>query len=170
MQVVIVYYLVQLLSPKWIDSSEKIVEDEVGLSRFMTGVLLHYAMTDHIAEGLLMMKFAINHPWKFKDPNTAIFCGLSKIIINLTVEILNYSLLMTSNDVLNCLWNFLGLNVVRRIGNYIYNTLHHSPLKKKLNNPEYMKVFTVQTTTSYSAKEQIPEHLLKKDPKLKAED
>ena len=80
MQVVIVYYLVQLLSPKWIDRSEKIVEDEVGLSRFMTGVLLHYAMTDHIAEGLLMMKFAINHPWKFKDPNTAIFCGLSNVL------------------------------------------------------------------------------------------
>ena len=158
MQILIVYYLVRLLTPKWIDASEKIVEDEVGLSRFMGGILLHYAMTDHIAEGLYMMKFAINHPWKFKDPNTAIFCGLSKVIINFTVETLNYSLLLTSNDVLNCLWNFLGLNVVRRVGNYIYGTLHHSPLKKKLNDEKYMKVFTVQTTTSYSAKDKIPEH------------
>ena len=123
MQVVIIYYLVQLLSPQFIDSSKNIISDEVGLCRFIGGILLHYALTDHIYEGLIMMKFAINHPWKFKDPNTAIFCGLSKFLINFIVECLNYSLLLTSNDVLNCLWNFLGLNVVRRVPNYIFATL-----------------------------------------------
>ena len=123
MQVVIIYYLVILLKPQFIDSSKNIISDEVGLCRFIGGILLHYALTDHIYEGLIMMKFAINHPWKFKDPNTAIFCGLSKFLINFIVECLNYSLLLTSNDVLNCLWNFLGLNVVRRVPNYIFATL-----------------------------------------------
>ena len=170
MQVVIIYYLYKLLSPQFVDSSKNIVEDEVGLCRFLCGILLHYAMTDNIAEGLLMMKFAINHPWKFKDPNTAIFCGLSNVLIYLTVECLNYSLLLTSNDVLYCLWNFLGLNVVTRVGNYIYSTLSHSPLKKKLQDKEYMKVFTVQVTTSASATAQIPEHKIKKDPHLPGED
>ena len=136
---------------------------EVALSRFLCGILLHYAMCDYIRLGLDMTKFAINHPWKFKDPHTAFFCGFSKCAINFITEILNYSLLLTSNNVINCLWNFLGLNVIRTLGNYIYATIRHSPQKKNIADPKYLKIFTIQTTTSDCAKAEIPAHRLEPD-------
>ena len=120
-------------------------------------------MTDHIRLGLDMTKFAINHPWKFKDPHTAFFCGFSKVVVNFVTELLNYSLLLTSNNVIYCLWNFMGLNVIRTLGNYIYATIRHSPQKKNIANPKYLKIFTIQTTTSESAKAKIPAHELKPD-------
>ena len=51
-------------------------------------------MTDHIKLGLDMMKFAINHPFKFKNPHIAVYCGLSKVVINFVVEMLNFILLV----------------------------------------------------------------------------
>ena len=34
---------------------------DVTLSKFVCGILLHYALTDTIERGLEMMKFALNH-------------------------------------------------------------------------------------------------------------
>ena len=110
-----------------------------------------------------MMKFSINHPWKFKDPHTAFFCGFTNCFLNWVTEVFNYSLLLTSNNVISCLWNFLGVNVIRSLGNYIYATIRYSPQKKNIADPKYLKIFTVQTTTSESAKAKIPAHKLEKD-------
>ena len=120
MQITFIYYLYFYLKPKFLAEFYYITSIEVGLARFMCGVLLHYSMSDHIRHGLDMMKFSLNHPWKFKDPHTAFFAGFSKAAINIITELLNYSLLLTSDTVINCLWNFLGLNVVRRVGDYMY--------------------------------------------------
>ena len=65
--------------------------------------------------------------------------------------------------IINCLWNFLGLNVVRRVPDYVYGAIQNSPEKNAINDPKYLKIFTVQTTTSASAKSQIPEHKLEFD-------
>ena len=53
--------------------------------------------------------------------------------------------------------------VIRRLGDYIYATIRHSPEKDQISDPKYLKIFTIQTTTSELAKEKIPEHLLEKD-------
>ena len=99
-QIIIVYYLIMLLKPDFVDKSINLLEPEIGISRFMTGILLHYAMTDYIRLGMEMMKFAMNHPWKFQDPHTAFLCGFMKVLINFIVEMFNYNLLMTSDSVL----------------------------------------------------------------------
>ena len=108
-------------------------------------------MTDYQSLGFEMMKFSLNHPWKFKEPHVAFYCGFSNMFLNWFTEVLNYSLLLTSTSVLYCLWNFLGLNVIRSLGNYIYGTIRQSPIKKHIADPKYQAIFTVQTTTSESA-------------------
>ena len=90
-----------------------------------------------------MMKFALNHPWKFKDPHTAFACGLGISLLNFVVEFFNYTLLMTSSNILSCFWNFLGVNVIRTLGAFIFATIRHSQEKKNIANPKYLKIFTI---------------------------
>ena len=99
----------------------------VAMPKFVCGILMHYSLTDSIERGVEMMKFALNHPWKFKDPHTAFYCGFTYSILNYVVEVFNFMLLSTSTNVLGCFWNFLGVNVIRNLGSFIYNPIRHSP-------------------------------------------
>ena len=62
-----------------------------------------------------------------------------------------------------CFWYYLGVYVIRSSGSFIYNTIRHSPQKNNIADPKYLKIFTIETTTSKSAAEKIPAHKLKLD-------
>ena len=66
-QIVIVQYLVRDLSKDFVAKTVKVLDAEVGIAKLMCGILLHYAMTDNIRLGMNMMKFVLNHPWKFEN-------------------------------------------------------------------------------------------------------
>jgi len=36
------------------------------LARFMCAIFLHITLVDKTKQGLAMMKYAMNHPWKFR--------------------------------------------------------------------------------------------------------
>ena len=158
-----------MYQPTIIDDSEKLLKPEIGVSRFLCGMLMHYALTDYIRVGLDMMKFAINHPWKFMDPHTAYLCGFMKVNVNFLVALLSYNLLLTSETVVNCLWNFLGLSIIRRLGDYIYGAIRHSEEKKQIQDPKFQAIFTIQTTTSSQARAKIDAHKLEFDEILPEE-
>ena len=40
---------------------------KIVLARFMCAIFLHITLVDETKQGLAMMKFAMNHPWKFRS-------------------------------------------------------------------------------------------------------
>ena len=39
-----------------------------GIARFFCGILMHMLINDRVLNGLSMMKYAVNHEWKFAAP------------------------------------------------------------------------------------------------------
>ena len=44
--------------------------------RLITGIVLHNVLAADLRQGLQMMKYATNHPWRFSNYKFAYFVGL----------------------------------------------------------------------------------------------
>ena len=49
---------------------------EVGFSRFVAAMVMHIMMNDEIFNGMKMIKYSVNHPWKFSNPKLAFSAGI----------------------------------------------------------------------------------------------
>ena len=60
-------------------SSETIFSEspsvEIGFSRFVAAMVMHIIMNDEIFNGMKMIKYSLNHPWKFSNPRLAFAAG-----------------------------------------------------------------------------------------------
>ena len=41
---------------------------EIGFSRFIAAMVMHILINDEIYNGMKMIKYSVNHPWKFSNP------------------------------------------------------------------------------------------------------
>jgi hypothetical protein len=48
---------------------------EIGFTRFIAAMVLHIMMNDEIYNGLKMIKYSVNHPWKFSNAQMAFATG-----------------------------------------------------------------------------------------------
>ena len=78
------------------------------LCRFLCAVFLHITLSDEIKQGFVMMKFALNHDWKFEQWWRAFLVGFLQSMVGLSVEIVNLILLFTKNEVLDIIGSFLA--------------------------------------------------------------
>ena len=52
----------------------------------MCGIVLHVSLSGELKQGLVNMKYAVNHSWKFNDYKVAWFCGFMQAFNVLVVE------------------------------------------------------------------------------------
>ena len=48
----------------------------MSFTQFIAGMLMQMVINDEVANGMKMMKYSVNHTWKFKYPTTAYLTGL----------------------------------------------------------------------------------------------
>ena len=65
-------------------------------ARFICGIVLHVSLTAELQQGMNMMKYAVNHPWKFVDYRVAYFTGAMQGLIVVVVELVNFVALITN--------------------------------------------------------------------------
>ena len=66
----------------------------VVLSRWICALFLHISMRDEADIGFKIMKFSINHPWKFDNWWSAFCVGLLQYIIIIMVEFVSMMVLL----------------------------------------------------------------------------
>ena len=111
-----------------------------------------------------MMKFAVNHPWKFEDYKIAYAVGFMQMSMVVIVEFVNFVALITNNAVLDVVMNFLALVVIAEFDDYFYESSDFPELQDVITDPKCEEFLIWQTTTSYDAIHMIPENRLKKQP------
>ena len=67
-----------------------------------------------------MIKYALNHRWKFEYPKMAILAGTLQTLMNMTVVILNYEAILLSDNTMDIVMDFLALVVVSELDDYFY--------------------------------------------------
>ena len=69
-----------------------------------------------------MSKYAINHPWKFRNYRLAFFTGIIQFYISAIIEISNvYVMLANSSTQFDIIANFIIMLVVADFDNYFYS-------------------------------------------------
>ena len=69
-------------------------------------------MIDTTTSSLTMMKFCINHPYKFQRPYYAFCIILVQFFAQMMIEFANVLLLLCTSDVISMISNFVSLVIL----------------------------------------------------------
>ena len=90
------------------------------IGRFICAFIMHISLTSETKQGLTMMKYATNHPWKFSDWRQAYLIGFFQVTVLLTCEAGNLIILATNHAMLDIIMNFLAIIVITEFDDYFF--------------------------------------------------
>ena len=90
------------------------------ICRFFCAIFLHINLSDELAQGFNIMKYAMNHPWKFNSWKSALFVGFCQMVILSSVELVNMLFLLTNGSIVDTLMNFLALTVITEFDDFYF--------------------------------------------------
>ena len=90
------------------------------LCRFFCAIFLHINLADELAQGFKIMKYAMNHPWKFNSWYSAFSVGFCQMFILTSVELVNMLFLLTNDSIVDTLMNFLALTVITEFDDFYF--------------------------------------------------
>ena len=100
-----------------------------------------------------IMKYAVNHRWKFSNYRLAFLPGFLQVIAMIIITGINYMVIMISNDVLDIAKDFTALMIIGQFDNIFGAFESRDELAMQvLQDAEYRRLFTVEVTTSKEAK------------------
>ena len=80
------------------------------------------------------MKYANNHPWKFRDWKAAFGVGFMQFFAVVTVEVVNLMTLQTNNTIMDTIMNFLALVIISEFDDYFFMTVANEPFHKLITS------------------------------------
>lgn len=127
----------QLTTPEMVEAfKEPPANEGIVFARFLCAIFLHISLTDETKQGFNMMKYAMNHPWKFTNWGKSFRIGLYQMVIVVSVEITNMIILTTNNTIMDILMNFLALVIIADFDDYFFFTVKQENLAKLIVDGE----------------------------------
>ena len=115
----------------------------------MCGIVLHVSLSGEMKQGLINMKYAVNHPWKFVDFKLACLTGLLQVIAVVCTELATYYMLLFAADaMLDVLANYAIVLVIVDFGGYFYALNPNYANKVIVTHEKFKPLFKWETTTS----------------------
>lgn len=137
---------------------------EYGVTRLITQIVMHILIQKEFEQGLNMMKYAVNHTWKFRNTNLAFFAGFLQLSISVIIEVSNiYIVLANGQSQFDIIANFIIMLVIADFDNYFYAVRNIDSVNRLLSDDKFSSIFTWETTTSYDAKAKIKENELRQE-------
>ena len=119
------------------DTSSKLVEMpwlKLVICRTILAWYLHLIMNTDNKQGHRMMKYALNHPWKFRASNVAYIIGLIQSIVSVFSEFISIAILLSTRTYIDAVKDFIALVVINDFDNMIFNYLKDEKLSKLIAN------------------------------------
>ena len=99
-----------------------------------------------------MMKYAVNHSWKFEDYKVAFMSGFFQAFMVVLVESVNFMAILTTSQILDIVMNFLALVVIAEFDDFFYAAVSEYDITEVIDDKVYDDFLVIQTTTSISAR------------------
>lgn len=106
----------------------------IPICRFLCAIFLHIYLADELEQGFLLMKYPMNHAYKFDSWFSAFLIGFSQMFVTITIELVNIAVLLTNSTVMETIMNFLALVIISEFDDYFLNTIKDSPLFSLLHD------------------------------------
>lgn len=85
---------------------------KIAYIRFVAGMIMHVQVNEEIKNGMNMMKYSVNHWWKFKHHRVAFLTGLLQVIAMVAITLVNYLVITISTNVIDIAKDFTALMVI----------------------------------------------------------
>jgi len=100
------------------------------IARFMASLWMHTYLEMDETQGLLMMKYAVNHHENFANPYAAFYFGFVTNTMWLFLEALIIILLTSKTNVLDCVLAYTSFYPITNIPVYYFNDCYRHKIKK----------------------------------------
>ena len=80
-----------------------------------------------------LMKYATNHPWKFRSKYTGWLVGFCQFLMVISVEAINLVVIISNETVMDIIMNFLALVIIADFDDYFALTLFNNDIFKRLD-------------------------------------
>ena len=97
---------------------------------------MHIMLTGETKQGLLMMKYATNHHWKFRNWRHAFMIGLCQTIVLMICEFVNLVILCTNQSILEIIMNFLAIIVITEFDDVFFYMVQDEKLAGLISDKE----------------------------------
>ena len=87
----------------------------IAFARFIAGMILQTMVDDELQNGMKMMKYSVNHWWKFKHHRVAFTVGWLQFTALFAVTVVNYIIVMISYSILDIAKDFTALIIIADI-------------------------------------------------------
>lgn len=100
---------------------------------------------------MVMMKYAVNHRYMFKNQVNAFMFPFMQFTITTMIEICNLVVILASNDPINIVLNFVAICIVSEFDNLVFASMRNEHCLKMLHdNAIGEKILQIQHTSSKS--------------------
>ena len=123
---------------------------KITFTRFVTGLAMHLLLQRKLRQGLDKMKFALNHFWRFDSVGVAFMSGLLQTLMIVFVQLLLFSIVVLSHDIIEVMTHFLALFVVSKLDEVFFSELSATGeiTRKIISDKKFASLRLIQTTTS----------------------
>ena len=139
-------------------------------ARFCCGIILHMKLADELHAGLQMMKFSLNHEYRFSEFYLAFLAGFLQTTMIIVVESVNILAILASTSAIEVVLNFMALAVVSEFDDTFFDALGRTDEGKcMIYHDAFNALFEVTRTTSKDAIRQVPGNELRDKTHLTAQ-
>ena len=85
------------------------------ICRLIAGILMQMIINNEVQRGLSIMKYSVNHYWKFKYGGLAYTSGILQVLSAVLIAIINYAVITASDNVLDLAKDFTALIIIAEI-------------------------------------------------------
>ena len=122
---------------------------------------MHILMQKEFEQSLMMMKYCVNHPWKFRNVTLAFFCGFLQGSISVIIELSNIFIVLANGESqFDIISDFIIMLVIADFDNYFYATRNSDRINRLIIDERYESVFKWEITSSYDGQAKVPENSL----------
>lgn len=91
--------------------------------RYIASLMMHLNVEKDVRTGISMMKYAVNHPEKFRNVHVGFFIGLLGTLAALSVEITVILVLVSLPNMLEVVMKYVSLAAIANIPRFYYGSL-----------------------------------------------
>jgi hypothetical protein len=85
------------------------------LCKFFSSCALHFMLYPEVAHTMTLMKYVINHPHLFTNPNIALMVPMISTIVNVLAEFINLFMLLNQHSIEHTIIHFVALEILVEI-------------------------------------------------------
>ena len=122
-------------------------------------MVLHLIIDKEYRQGLKLMKYALNHPWKFRRWYVAFLAGLIQFCMAMLQEYISILVILSTTTYIDAVKDFTALNVLNDFNSFFFEYSSQSPIYELLSNGELVlsskvkipleSLLKVETTTAF---------------------